>query len=149
MTPNPPIFRQLSRDESERLLGRNHVGRVAFSFRDRVDIQPIHYVFHDGWIYGRTSQGTKLTTIAHHPWIAFEVDEVHGMFEWKSVVVKGAFYLLSGEESAATDLTFAHGVELLRELIPETFEANDPAAFRRSVFRIHLDEVTGREAKPG
>jgi hypothetical protein len=34
----PPVFRQLSRDECEQILGRNQVGRIAFSFHDRVDI---------------------------------------------------------------------------------------------------------------
>lgn len=98
-----PVFRELGREESEQLLLRNHVGRIAFAFHDRVDIEPIHYVFHGGWIYGRTSPGTKLTTIAHNRWVAFEVDEVQGLFDWRSVVVKGAFYLTGMDASADQD----------------------------------------------
>jgi hypothetical protein len=48
-----------------------------------------------------------------------------------------------------TDPAFTRGVELLRSLLPETFTAKDPVPFRRSVFRIHLDEVTGRVAHEG
>lgn len=149
MSSMQPVFRDLGKEEAKRLLARNHVGRIAFTFHDRVDIEPIHYVFDDGWIYGRTSQGAKLTTIAHHRWVAFEVDEVRGMFDWKSVVVKGAFYLLDDESPAGPDPAFSHGVELLRGLIPETLRVNDPASFRQSVFRIHCDEMSGREAAPG
>ena len=141
-----PVFRKLDRDEIEQILSRNNVGRIAFSLHDRVDIEPINYVFDAGWIYGRTSHGAKLSTIAHHRWLALEVDEVRGMFQWSSVVVKGAFYLIDADTSARQDPAFNHGVELLRALIPETLTANDPTPFRNSVFRIHLDEVTGRAA---
>lgn len=141
-----PVFRELGRDEIEQILTRNNVGRIAFTLHDRVDIEPINYVFDGGWLYGRTSYGTKLSTIAHHPWVAFEVDEVDGFFNWRSVVVKGAFYLVDPDTSVQQDPAFTHGVQLLRELIPETFAANDPTPFRNSVFRIHLDEVSGRAA---
>lgn len=144
--PRQPTFRELSRDESEQLLARKHVGRVAFSFHDRVDIEPIHYVFDNGWIYTRTSQGTKLATMAHHQWVAFEVDEVEGMFDWQSVVVKGACYLLDADTSLHHDPAFARGVELLRALLPETLTSRDPVPFRHAILRIHLDEVTGRAA---
>jgi nitroimidazol reductase NimA-like FMN-containing flavoprotein (pyridoxamine 5'-phosphate oxidase superfamily) len=141
-----PTFHELGRDEIERILARNHVGRIAFSLHDRVDIEPISYVFDNGWIYGRTSHGTKLLTIAHHRWVAFEVDEVEGMFDWRSVVVKGAFYLIDPDTSVQQDPAFTRGVELLRSLMPETLTADDPVPFRNSVFRIHLDEVRGRAA---
>ena len=144
-----PHFRELTRSEIETVLHRNHVGRVAFSFHDRVDIEPIHYVFENGWLYGRTSSGTKLATIEHHRWVAFEVDEVHGIFDWRSVVVKGALYLIDADTPEHRDFAFTRGVQLLRELVPETFTADDPTPFRRLIFRIHLDEVTGREARSG
>ena len=63
-----PIIRELTADESRTLLGRHKVGRIAFSLNDRVDIQPIHYVFDDEWLYGRTSHGTKFATLARHSW---------------------------------------------------------------------------------
>ena len=52
-----PTFRELSARESTALLRRNHVGRMAFAFHNRVDIVPIHYVYSGGWVYGRTSLG--------------------------------------------------------------------------------------------
>ncbi len=139
-------FRELSQVESERVLMRNHVGRIAYSFHDRVNIEPIHYVFDDGWLYGRTSHGEKLTIIEHHPWVAFEVDEVRDVYDWRSVVVKGAFYIIGDPGSEPEDPAFVRGVELMRALVPEVLTQDDPTPFRRSVFRIHIDEVTGREA---
>lgn len=143
----PPHFRELSRDECERLLERHQVGRIAYTLHDHVDIAPIHYVYAHGWIYGRTSYGAKLSSIAHHRWVAFEVDEREGIFDWRSVVVKGAFYIVDPDTSAHQDPTFTQAVNLLRTLIPETLRGSDPVSFRHTVFRIHLDEVTGREAR--
>lgn len=147
--PRPPVFRELLREESEQLLARNHVGRIAFTFHDRVDIEPIHYVFDSEWIYGRTGPGKKLDTLAHNRWVAFEVDEVKGFFDWRSVVVKGAFYHIDPDAPTQRDAAYERGIERLRSIIPETLSEGDPAPTRRSVFRIHLDEVTGREASTG
>lgn len=149
MTAATPVFSHLTRDEIDALLARNNVGRIAYAFQDRVDIEPINYVYADGWIYGRTSQGSKLETIAHHRWVAFEVDESRGIFDWHSVVVRGAVYFLTPDSPPAEAHSFEHGLTLLRELLPGTLQGNDPVPFRHVVFRIHLDEVTGRAAKSG
>src|SRR6478672_13615462 len=86
-----PTIRALRGDEAEALVARNQVGRIAFSLHDRVDVEPIHYVYDAPWIFGRTSAGAKLLTLEHNQWCAFETDEVLGMFDWQGVVVKGPF----------------------------------------------------------
>jgi nitroimidazol reductase NimA-like FMN-containing flavoprotein (pyridoxamine 5'-phosphate oxidase superfamily) len=139
-----PVFRELTREECEALLERNHVGRIAFSYHDHVDIEPIHYVYADEWIYGRTGDGTKLRTLAHNRWLAFETDEVTALFDWKSVVVKGSLYLL--EAGGAKHDEYAHAVETLRRFNPQVLTADDPAPARTVVFRIHADAMTGRAA---
>ncbi len=150
--PTNALIRELSRAEIDTILTRNNVGRIAFSFHDRVDIEPIHYVYQNGWIYGRTSKGSKLDAIAHHTWVAFEVDEVVAIFDWRSVVVKGGFYAMGAQTpphpdpndtSVREDPAFTQGVALLRSLILYTLLSADPAPFRHIVFRIHVDEVRG------
>ena len=141
-----PVFKELDRAECEALLARNNVGRIAYAFRDRVDIQPINYVFVGEWLYGRTSAGAKLQTLQHQPWVAFEVDEVEAQFEWKSVVVRGGFYTFfqNGPEREAR--AWERAVDHLRTLIPETSTGADPVGFRNVVFGVHVDEMTGRSA---
>ena len=87
----------------------------------------------------------------------FEVDEVDAAFKWRSVVVKGPFHVMKQiaapdhdptDTSLIEDPAFAQGVALLRSVFPETFDVSDPTPFRSTIFRIHLDEVTGREAAP-
>ncbi|HZI40305.1 MAG TPA: pyridoxamine 5'-phosphate oxidase family protein [Gemmatimonadaceae bacterium] len=143
-TRRGPTIRPLSREECDDLLERNQVGRLAFTFHDRVDIEPVHYVYADGWLHGRTSPGTKVATLLHHPWVAFEVDEVEGLFDWQSVVVHGAVYILDGDGSAADRTAYESTLSLIRELVPESLERDDPVPGRKVLFRIHVDEVTGR-----
>jgi len=144
-----PRIRDLTRDEMEALLARNNVGRIAYAFHDRVDIEPINYVYASGWVYCRTSPGVKLDIMERHRWVAFEVDEVRGLFDWQSVVVRGATYVLKADSPEDERKAFTPGLTLLNQLVPGTLSGNDPVPARYVVFRIHLDEVTGREAKPG
>jgi uncharacterized protein len=147
-TPSGPRIRELSRAECEALLTRNNVGRLAYAHAARVDIEPLNYVFSDGWIYCRTSRGAKIAVIEHQPWVAFEVDEVDALFDWRSVVVRGGAHFLDTGSTAVRQHAFAHGVELLRQLVPGTGTDHDPVPFRQLVMGIHLDEVTGRAASP-
>lgn len=139
-----PVISVLREAEAWSLLARHRVGRIAYSLHDRVDIEPVHYA-HDGeWIFGRTSMGTKLATLAHHPWCAFEVDEVHGVFDWASVVVKGSFHLLDAE--AGSPDNYRRAFELMSAIVPETFSPDDPVPHRTILFGIHAREITGRAA---
>lgn len=139
-----PTFRDLTRPECEEVLARNHVGRIAFSYHDHVDIEPIHYVYADGWIYGRTATGSKLRTLAHNRWLAFETDEVEAAFVWRSVVIKGALYLL--EPTSSPSGVYELALSKIRELIPAALGESDPTPNRNVVFRIHVDQLTGRMA---
>ena len=145
-THHTPQFSELSERSARALLARNHVGRIAFSFRDRVDIQPIHYVYDDDWLVGRTGVGSKLVRLAHNPWCAFEVDEVHGLFHWDSVVVHGSFTLLD-PKVGSSDL-YTRALDLLQRFVPGTMTDRDPAPERVILFAIHLDEIRGRSARP-
>ena len=141
-------FRDLNASESDKLLTRNHVGRIAYSFRGRVDLEPISYVYADGRIYLRTTPGAKLTMLSHAPWVAFEVDEVMGPFDWRSVVVHGTVYVLEDRGSRIARDSFKRAVKRLRTLMPEALGPGDPTPERTVVMQIHPDTVTGREARP-
>lgn len=154
MNPNAgvPKIRELDESEIEAILARNHVGRIGFSRENRMEIQPVHYVFSDGWIYGRTSFGAKYDALgetAYRWWpVVFEVDEVEALFSWRSVVVHGGFYVISPEFSGPEREAWDRAVALLRTLIPETLQEGDPVPFRTVLFRIAAQEMSGREATP-
>ncbi|MBP6772838.1 MAG: pyridoxamine 5'-phosphate oxidase family protein [Gemmatimonadaceae bacterium] len=148
MTATGPTFHLLNHDECEALLTSQHVGRMAFSFRDRVDIEPIHYVYRDGRIYGRTQIGTKVDVLAHHPWVAFEVDHITALFSWKSVVVHGRVTFPDPNGAPNEQEQFFRGVEAFRSLVPDAFTESDPTPARELVFVLIVQDMTGRSATP-
>ncbi len=147
-SPSPQI-REMRPAECLALLRRHAVGRMAFSFHDRVDLLPIHYVYSDGWLFARTSAGRKMTTLAHAPWVAFEVDDVQSIFDWKSVIVHGTFYTMAPNGAATEARLWEKGVASLKRLIPATGTDADPVAYRSLVFGIHIDDVSGRVSRSG
>lgn len=144
-----PTFRELTRDECNEVLERNHVGRVAFTFHDHVDIEPVNYVYADGWLHGRTAPGGKIAVLRHHPWVAFEVDEVDGLFDWRSVTVHGAVHIPDPDGAPADREAHATTLAQLRRLLPDTLTTTDPVPTRLLLFRIHVDQLTGRAAASG
>jgi nitroimidazol reductase NimA-like FMN-containing flavoprotein (pyridoxamine 5'-phosphate oxidase superfamily) len=144
MTVHPiSTIRALKGDEAEALLARNQVGRIAFSLHDRVDVEPIHYVYDAPWIFGRTSAGAKLLTLSQNQWCAFETDDVRDMFDWESVVVKGPF---SPRGSSFARWDYDRALAALRRLLPSTLTATDPTPHRTVVFGVHASEISGRRS---
>jgi nitroimidazol reductase NimA-like FMN-containing flavoprotein (pyridoxamine 5'-phosphate oxidase superfamily) len=129
------------------MLARHTVGRIAYTFRDRVDIEPIGFVYTDGALVFRTAPGSKIETLAHHPWVALEIDEVEGVFDWHSVVVHGTTYVLSETGNEAELRAYLAAVTALRRLVPATFDDADPVPFRSIVVKLHIDHITGRAAR--
>jgi nitroimidazol reductase NimA-like FMN-containing flavoprotein (pyridoxamine 5'-phosphate oxidase superfamily) len=140
-------FSELEHREANQLLARNHVGRLAYTFHDRVDIEPISYVFADGAIFMRTSAGSKVSMLAHSPWVAFEVDEVTSPLDWQSVVVHGTVYALYERGSSLERRSYEDGVAHLRQLVPEAFTERDPTPHRTVVLKLHIAAITGRTAR--
>jgi nitroimidazol reductase NimA-like FMN-containing flavoprotein (pyridoxamine 5'-phosphate oxidase superfamily) len=142
-----PRFYRLDDAGCEGLLAAHQVGRMAFTFRDRVDIVPVHYVYRDRWIYGRLELGAKTDVLSHNPWVAFEVDAVRALFDWESVVVHGRVAFPAEDGPAVDRKRHACAVDMIRSLIPDAFTAQDPTPSRGLVFALPVAEWAGRAAR--
>ncbi len=128
------------------MLARHHVGRLAYAYKQRVDIEPLHFVADGEWIYLRTGHGTKLSMLEHQPWVALEVDEIRALFDWESVVVHGSVQVLNPLPGGDGDARWQHAVETFRRLVPTAFAAGDPTPQRDVMLRVHMSHVEGRAA---
>lgn len=83
--------------------------------------------------------------------VAFEVDEVEGLFQWRSVVVHGNLHAAAeGDAEWQRNVRdWEEAMRAFRTLIPDAFAARDPTGFRDILIRIDVAEVSGREALPG
>jgi nitroimidazol reductase NimA-like FMN-containing flavoprotein (pyridoxamine 5'-phosphate oxidase superfamily) len=142
------VFRDLDAGECRWMLRSHNVGRLAFTFNDRVDIEPINYVvIDDDTLAFRTVEGSKVDVLRHHPWVAFEIDEVKELLDWRSVVVHGTIYHVTRDAGEHDRAMFARVVDRLRELVPPGNPDADPLADRPIALCLHIDRLTGREAK--
>jgi len=143
-----PAFSQMSERECEELLQRNHVGRLCFINKGQPDVDPVHYVRVDDWIFLRSAMGAKVEAFAHHPYVAFEIDEIRDTFEWRSVVARGTIYVLPRDGPRTEHEALERAVRALRSFVPETLTDDDPTPARQIVYGIHVDRLTGRMAEP-
>jgi nitroimidazol reductase NimA-like FMN-containing flavoprotein (pyridoxamine 5'-phosphate oxidase superfamily) len=85
----------LSRDDAWQLLMSEKVGRLAVSVRNQPDIFPVNYVGHDGNVYFRTAEGTKLLELTVNANVAFEADGYDETNAWSVVVIGTAWAIES------------------------------------------------------
>ncbi len=143
MNSMAPQVRELDEKDIAAVLARNHMGQLAFTRGGRIDIRPIHYIYSDGTIYGRTSYGAKFDeTTAPPEKVAFEADEVESIFRWCSVIVQGRFQVLTREGGDGEK--WERAVGLVRKLVRTSFKDDDPVPHRTVLIRITIEEVTGR-----
>jgi uncharacterized protein len=141
-----PRIRPLTSRQMAAVLARNYVGRMAFVLHGHIELHPVHYVYSNGALYGRTSFGAKYVAWMHEPYVAFEVDEISGPFDWSSVVVKGTVYVLGARGAPAMRADYRKAVAAIRAVLPAAFTARDPTPYRGVVFRLQPHEMTGRSA---
>lgn len=90
MAYNDSVIQNLSTEESLELLASQSFGRLVVRRADDMDLFPLNYVVHEGQIYFRTAEGSKLFTVSLNHDVLFEGDNVdkESQQAW-SVIVKG------------------------------------------------------------
>ena len=141
-----PEFFVLTPSDCTKVLARNHVGRLAYRSGPTIDIEPVGYVASKDWLFMRSAYGAKLEALAHDPFVAFEVDEIDGPFDWQSVVAHGTIYLLPRQGAPIDQRQFERALSALRGAMPSVLTANDPVPERQTVYGLHIDRLTGRMA---
>ena len=52
----------------------------------RADVDPITYAYHDGAVYGHSTEGQKLHMMRADPYVCFEVEQIDDLANWRSVI---------------------------------------------------------------
>lgn len=141
-----PRIRNLTEREMNFVLARNSVGRIAYQGDGRVELVPVHYAYVEGGFVGRTSLGGKYLSWLTRDQVVLGVDEIDGLFDWRSVLVRGTVRILSPRGSAQERAAHAEAAAAIRSIIPGSFTERDPTPYRSAIFAIAPREMTGRAA---
>src|SRR5512137_1296137 len=143
---------ELTMKECLETLTRLKFGRVGCSRNNQPYIVPVYFAYHERHLYGVARLGQKIEWMRANPLVCIEADEILDHDHWTSVIVQGRYEELR-DTAERTERQLAHN--LLQErplwwqpsLIPTVHvvarEGSTPV-----YYRIHIDQVSGRRARP-
>ena len=138
-------IRELERDEMERLLKSNLLGRLSLCLGNKPYIVPISYIYQDGKIYlHMAKRGRKVEFIQRNNQACFEVDE-WGEKGWLSVICYGKVSLYDDFETKKRGLEMLTKVAHVDQKIPEERIKNMDVY----IGVMEIEQMTGRSGRMG
>ena len=142
---------KLNDNEIEKLLGSQVIGRLGCHADGKIYVLPISYAYDGRYIYCHTEEGMKINIMRSNPDVCFQVDKMHSMANWQSVIEWGSFEELKDEQARNEALKILTGRALpilsseTTHLFPHwPFPSEDLGTIGGIVFRILPTEKTGR-----
>jgi nitroimidazol reductase NimA-like FMN-containing flavoprotein (pyridoxamine 5'-phosphate oxidase superfamily) len=147
-------MKAMTSNESIQLLAKNFIGRIGYISKRRPEIIPITYYFdpEQNSILSYSGPGSKIEAMRKNPLVSFQVDDITTLENWKSVLLHGRFEELKGSDAKYMLHLFSEGVkkviktkekycpDFIQDFSSKTNNSNTPI-----VYRIHIDELSGRQ----
>lgn len=145
------MFGYLNETQIEEVIIENIVGRLGCSLEGNPYVIPISYAYDGVFIYCRSFDGLKITIMRKNPAVCFQVDTMKHMADWQSVIIRGTYEELKNEKDRNAALQKLEGrsfppisSETVKFSKEWPFPSEDYSAVGGIVFRIHINEKTGR-----
>ncbi|MEO7296003.1 MAG: pyridoxamine 5'-phosphate oxidase family protein [Candidatus Limnocylindria bacterium] len=136
----------LDRDQIDRVLHAEVVGRIGVHADGRTYVVPVSYVYDGSGVYMHAKDGLKIRMLRAAREVCFEVDDIRDLGNWQSVIAWGPYEELSGDVATAAMNLLASRLSPITA--SETAGPSGPSYTGASVaFRIRLEELTGRYEK--
>lgn len=147
------LIQQLTRQDSLALLGRMHLGRLGCPQGAQSYVVPIHFVYHDSYLYSFSTVGRKIEWMRANPLVCLETDEVVSSQQWASVIVFGRYEELPDFPEHQSARAHAHHLLELRNTWWEpgyvkTIVDGIERPLMPVFYRIRIVEITGHRAAP-
>lgn len=139
---------ELTREECERVLRTEQLGRLGCHASGITYVVPVSYVYNGTHVFALSAEGMKLRMMRENPRVCFEVEAVKAWYNWRTVIAWGTF-----EELHGMDAERAYRIVHTRLTPLIEFECGagaghpSPPGIRGNQFvlyRIKVHEVTGR-----
>lgn len=149
------MFDTLSHNQIIEVVSTSIVGRLGCHADGKTYVVPISYAYDGDSIYARTFEGMKISMMRKNPNVCFQVDKMESMADWKSVILWGNFEELKDEAERKEGLKILVS-RVLPNIASETVKFTPEWPFPSDsldeidgiIFRIRINEMTGRQEKP-
>ena len=147
------VILELTHEECLEMLTRLSFGRIGCSRDNQPYVVPFNFAYHDRHLYSVAALGQKLEWMRANPLVCVEADEIIDHDHWTSVVVRGRYEELPDTPEWRVEREVAYSLLQRRTMWWEpacVTEAHRVAVERVMPIyhRIHIDQVTGRRARP-
>jgi nitroimidazol reductase NimA-like FMN-containing flavoprotein (pyridoxamine 5'-phosphate oxidase superfamily) len=140
------MMRELPPNEIEKVLREGTIGRIGCHAEGCTYIVPIAYAYDGECICGQTADGLKVRTLRANPNVCFEVEEIRGPDDWRTVIAWGTYEEAYGhEEEPIARLLHEH---FGRVSASSTANPDRHDVERTIYFRVRLTSRTGRIERP-
>lgn len=150
--------RELSPLDCTKILTRSHFGHLGCAKDGRPYVVPFYFSYSDNRLYAFSMPGKKIDYLRANPCACVLVDERGSGREWRSVLVDGRFEELK-DDTPEHKVDQQHAWNLLsKNLLSKHVNWWEPGGLKPDkrpitnhsshlFFRIHVEEISGREAK--
>jgi uncharacterized protein len=145
------MFGKLTAQQIEEVLQTQLLGHLACHANDQTYLIPISYAYENNSLYVHSEDGMKIKMMRENPKVCIQVDERQDMSNWRSVIGWGQFSEITNEEERkkALQLLVSRQLPILSSSTTHLgnnwpFSSTDVAVIPGIVFKITLDEKTGR-----
>jgi nitroimidazol reductase NimA-like FMN-containing flavoprotein (pyridoxamine 5'-phosphate oxidase superfamily) len=140
------------------VLEKSIVGRLGYTDGRRIFIVPISYLFYNRkYIIAHSKEGQKMQILRKNPEVCLEVDIIHNLSNWKSVILWGKYEEITNQPDRhyALDLLIRKinrqrikEIHALTSDLSETEESTIlPDSEKSVVYRIKIEDKSGRFEK--
>lgn len=135
---------EMSPNEIDEFVLTQKIGRVGCHVDGETYVVPVIYGWDADCIYVYTTEGKKVDMMRQNPIVCFEIDEYASNGGWRSVIARGVFEELAGDDA-----------QRALQIITERVTSNRSTSSSRSrdsgrepvAFRIRTTDVTGRKVE--
>lgn len=149
-------MKDLTKEQCLTLLKENYIGRLGYMAKGSPEIIPITYFYDSKMnsILTYSGVGGKIEAMRKSTSVAFQIDEITSLDNWKSVLILGEYEELTGIDAKHLLHVFSEGVKKVilekenrsTEFIGDFSSKLDTDGYP-IVYRINISEIKGKQKK--
>ena len=135
------MLRQLSENETRKLLASGRVGRLGCIVDGSPYVVLVSYILRDDRIYIHSPEGRKIEALRANPRACLQIDDIRDQYQWRSAIAFGNYHEIS--DSDERDRALSELIERFPHLTPVESMTLQAGGSSIIVFFIQIKHVTG------